>query len=400
MTFWIPASIFVAACAGYALLDLWLQRGLRRLRSRESASAEKPPPESVTVLVAARNEESNLPGLLDALLGQEYPQDRLQIVIVDDRSQDGTSAVLADYARRFPGRLETTHVTQTAAGISPKKNALLLGLELARGTWIATTDADCRMGPHWLSGLSREFSPSVGMVLGLTCYEEPATGFDWGRGTQALEFISYGVVSAALVGLGFPVHANANNLAYRRQAFDAAAAFGKHGRVVSGDDDFVLQEIHATGRWRIRFCTAPEARVRTAPPESWQHFWEQRKRWASKCGLYRPRQAAFLAAIFLFYAAVPILLLAGLHDARFAWVAVAGFSVKTLADYAVMRQGLRDFELRRLLRFFPLTALLHVPVILAAVVAGSRGSFTWKGQRLPRRLPLPAVSALPRKPPA
>jgi cellulose synthase/poly-beta-1,6-N-acetylglucosamine synthase-like glycosyltransferase len=209
---------------------------------------------------------------------------------------------------------------------------------------------------------------------------------------QALEFASYGVVSAALVGLGFPVHANANNLAYRRDAIVEAAAFRKHGHVVSGDDDFVLQEIHATGRWGIRFCADPEALMRTAPPDSWAHFWEQRKRWASKCGLYRPKQALFLAAIFAFYAAIPLLLAAGFWDQRLFWLGASGFALKSLADFKVMRRGLSDFGLGTLLRFFPLTALLHIPLILAAVMAGTFGGFRWKGQRMARTLTPPLHS--------
>jgi cellulose synthase/poly-beta-1,6-N-acetylglucosamine synthase-like glycosyltransferase len=201
-----------------------------------------------------------------------------------------------------------------------------------------------------------------------------------------LEFASHGIVSAAMVGLGFPVNANANNLAYRRKAFDEAGAFQSHASVVSGDDDFVLQEIHATGRWAIRFCPNPGCLTRTAPPDSWNHFWEQRKRWASKCVFYRPRQTVFLAGIFLFYAAIPALLLAGFWDLRLAWLGLGAFSVKTLADFAVMRQGLRSFGLASLLRFFPVTALLHIPLILAAVTAGNLGGFIWKGQRLSRRV--------------
>jgi hypothetical protein len=158
--------------------------------------------------------------------------------------------------------------------------------------------------------------------------------------------------------------------------------------VVSGDDDFTLQEIHATGKWAIRFCAAPGALVRTSPPAGWRDFWEQRKRWAGKCMHYRPQQAIFLGLVFAFYAAIAALLLAGLFhlgDGAAGLLGLAGFAVKTLADWAVMRAGLRLFNLSPLLRFFPLTATLHIPLVLGAVAAGSLGGFTWKGQRLARK---------------
>ncbi len=342
----------------------------------------------VTVLIAARDEESNLPSTLDALLQQEWPADRLQIVVVDDRSVDGTPAVLSDYAARYPGRVDSLRIEALPPGMSPKKHALLRGLEQARGEWIAVTDADCTMGKRWLTALGTEFYDDTGMVIGLTAYLEPDSGYSPSGGTRALEFISYGISAAALVGLGFPVIANANNLAYRRRAFDEAGAFARHGTVVSGDDDFTLQEIHATGNWAIRYCAAPEARVETTPPETWGHFWEQRKRWAGKCVHYRPAQLAFLLAVFAFYAAIAVLLTLGLFhvgDGSLGLLGVIGFLVKTLADLWVMRSGFRLFGLMPLLRFFPFTAALHIPLVLSATVAGSFGSFTWKGQKLGRK---------------
>ena len=125
--------------------------------------------------------------------------------------------------------------------------------------------------------------------------------------------------------------------------------------------------------------------MRTAPPDSWNHFWEQRKRWASKCGFYRKEPLMFLVAVFAFYAAVPLLLFAGFWSAHWAWLGLIVFLIKSLADLAVMRVGLKIFRLNSLLRFFPFTAVLHIPLLLAAVVAGNWGGFTWKGQRLSSR---------------
>jgi cellulose synthase/poly-beta-1,6-N-acetylglucosamine synthase-like glycosyltransferase len=383
--------LFLTACTVYVLLDLWLVHGLRALRSQaptplhpKTEDDDKP---LVTVLIAARDEEDNLPRTLNALLAQDWPASRTQIVVVDDRSVDNTPEVLRDYAARFPG-IDVVTVEVLPPGLSPKKHALMRGLEVARGSWIAVTDADCVMGPAWLSGLAREFADDVGMVLGLTAYHEPVKGFTPASGARALEFVSYGINAAGLVGLGFPVIANANNLAYRRRAFDEAGGFARHGDVVSGDDDFTLQEIHATGQWAIRYCTAPATLMHTKAPDTWGQFWEQRKRWAGKCLHYRPRQVAFLGLIFAFYLAIALLILAGLFcigDGTLGLLGLIGFTVKTAADFAVMREGLKIFGLSPLLRFFPFSGAMHIPLVLGAVAAGSLGRFTWKGQRLARR---------------
>ncbi|HEX2613299.1 MAG TPA: glycosyltransferase [Fibrobacteria bacterium] len=380
--------LFLFACVGYALLDLRLIRGLERLQ--EGSSRDPLEPSSVdlpvvTVLVAARDEEANLPRTLDALLAQDWPRDKLQVVVADDRSTDGTAAVLADYVARHPGLVEAVTVTELPPGMSPKKNALARGLDAARGEWIAVTDADCVMGPGWLAALAAEFGGNTGMVLGLTAYEEPPRGFEPAEGTRALEFVSYGIVASGLIGLGFPVMGNANNLAYRRRAFDEAGGFARHGAVVSGDDDFTLQEIHATGKWSVRYCVNPKALVRTAPPENWARFWEQRKRWAGKTVHYRRKQVFFLSLIFAFYASIALLLLAGLFhlgDGSLGLLGLAGLAVKTAADFAVMKKGLELFGLSPLLRFFPFTAALHIPVMVGSFLAGTFGGFTWKGQKM------------------
>ena len=53
---------------------------------------------SVTVLVPARNEEANISKCLDSLLNQNYPSDKLEIVVIDDDSEDSTAEIVNDYA--------------------------------------------------------------------------------------------------------------------------------------------------------------------------------------------------------------------------------------------------------------------------------------------------------------
>jgi hypothetical protein len=248
------------------------------------------------------------------------------------------------------------------------------------------------MGPLWVSSLVEEFSEKTGLVLGMTSYYRLSPNGSsspppfWG--TQALEFISYGIVAAALVGLRFPVHGNANNIAYRRKVYDLASGFDGHGRIVSGDDDFLIQSIHALGRWDIRYAVRPESQVQTEPPLTLRQFWEQRKRWASKCGFYKPKQAAFLAAIFLFYSTILTFLVLGpvMGSLGLFLVGLGSWGVKTGMDYLVMRKGLTLFGRKELLSHFTSASLVHIPLIIAAVVAGTLVGFTWKGQIHKRKL--------------
>ncbi len=77
---------------GYALL-LWLQVRLHR-----RPVLAKPLEADVSIIIAVRNEEANLPGKLENLSRLDYPKDRLQIVIASDGSTDRTAAILQENA--------------------------------------------------------------------------------------------------------------------------------------------------------------------------------------------------------------------------------------------------------------------------------------------------------------
>lgn len=373
----------------YALLTRSLLQGLSRLREQNPGFSPQseantdlnvdPALPRLAVLIAARDEAENLPDLLTSLMHQDYPADAFTVWVVDDRSADSTPRILAEFAAKYSGRLHYRRVEKVPAGVSPKKHALSLALKEAKGDIFVTTDADCRMSPKWLRTVARHFTPETGLVLGLTTYtRNPKARF--GQGIADLEFASYAFVAASLVGLGFPVTGNANNIAYRREAHEDQKKTLRHDHLISGDDDFLLQGIHATGKWKIRYMLAPESAVTTAPPDNARHFWEQRKRWASKCLHYQPRQVVFLGLIYAYYAGILLgLLLAGLGPI-FGCIALGAFILKTSCDYLVMRKATALFGQSDLMRSFIGAALLHIPLIVFAVIAGSLGSFTWKGQ--------------------
>lgn len=385
-----PLLIFLGAANSiYAYLNLKLLRGLANLsRPRPTPPSSLP---TVTLLMAARNEEGRIRKCLDRLRLQDYPWDKLQIVVVNDRSTDATAAILREYAERWPGRFNAITLTETAAGFSPKKYALSRGLLQATGEIIVTTDADCIMPPAWISALVSEFGEDTGLVLGMTSYYPMAKPVAL-AGTQALDFLSHGVVAAALIGLRFPVHGNANNIAYRRKVYDQSAGFASHGGIVSGDDDFLIQSIHKLGKWRIRYSIQPESQVQTEPPVSLGQFWEQRKRWASKTSLYQTKQTAFLAGIFAYYSLIPICILGGIFHRGLLAAGLASWGVKLATDWLVMRKGTEVFAKRDLMKHYPITSVIHIPLIIAAVLAGSFGKFTWKGQTHSRRV-APAAAA-------
>lgn len=117
-----------------------------------------PPLPAMSVLVAARNEEAQIAMRLDDLLAQDYPPDRLEVIVASDASEDGTDAAVAGYAARGVRLVRC----EERAG---KVGALNRALRHASGRVLVFTDAASRFRPGTLRALAAPFEdPEVGCV--------------------------------------------------------------------------------------------------------------------------------------------------------------------------------------------------------------------------------------------
>ncbi|HWZ26280.1 MAG TPA: glycosyltransferase family 2 protein [Verrucomicrobiae bacterium] len=95
----------------------------------------------ISLLFAARDEEEKLPGALATLAQIDYPE--LEIIGVDDRSEDATGRILDEFAASHP-RFRAIHVKELPAGWLGKPHALQQAYEASSGEWLLFTDADVR----------------------------------------------------------------------------------------------------------------------------------------------------------------------------------------------------------------------------------------------------------------
>lgn len=118
----------------------------------------------VVVLVPAHNEAKVIGGMLDALLEQDYPPDRLTIVPINDRSTDATAAIVDQYAQSHPGRIVPFHRRD---GIGGKAAALRDATPHFGGQVHLVFDADYLPGHSLVKQLVAPFfDPEVGAVMG------------------------------------------------------------------------------------------------------------------------------------------------------------------------------------------------------------------------------------------
>ena len=115
---------------------------VRRLDEQPACAPGQLP--RVSVIVPAHNEERELESAVRSLVNQDYPD--LEIILVDDRSSDGTGAIMDGLARQDP-RIRVLHIKDLPQGWMGKQHALWRGWQVATGAWLLFTDADVHMEP-------------------------------------------------------------------------------------------------------------------------------------------------------------------------------------------------------------------------------------------------------------
>lgn len=385
----VLAAVFYAALIGF-----WAV-GFRRVR-REAETVQVPEAATlpvVSVVVAARDEEANIETCLRSILGNDYPAEAFEVIVVDDFSEDRTPAIVKrlqhEYRRVLAGSrdastADTTSLRMVRMGdhateaIGHKRHAIHRGIQAARGALILTTDADCIAGPRWIRSMTACFAADTGFVAGPVRYRPGKTLF--GR-LQALEFLALITTGAGGIGMGKPNMCNSANVAYRRDIYDRFGGLDSQDSVHPGDDEILAQRLAAETTWKVRFCARPDALIETDPVLDARAFWAQRRRWAGTGPRYpHGSLVAVIVGVYLFY----VVLLAGLVAAFFVpalWPAVAGaLLLKIGSETTLLYPACVHFGQRRLFRYFLLEQLVQIPYVVFVGVAAAVGSTQWKGR--------------------
>jgi glycosyltransferase involved in cell wall biosynthesis len=274
--------------------------------AEEAADEPGADTEPVSIVVCARNELDNLRRLLPLLLQQDYPAG-FEIVLIDDRSRDDTLLYAQQLAQYYPDRFRLVTVDRTPEGFSPKKYALTLGIKAARHAHLLFTDADCIPATNqWVRLMQRGFAqggrqPQAEVVLGFSAYTE-APGFlnkliRYETLLTAAQYLSFAWRGRPYMGVG-------RNLAYTRGCFQATKGFASHIRLLSGDDDLLVQDA-VQQRQRVAVVAEASAHTLSEPASSWGAWWQQKRRHLSAGRRYRLadrfRIGMFIMANALFY---------------------------------------------------------------------------------------------------
>ncbi len=140
---WAALGIGLAGLGGWLVKawpvcrTMWHGRCLSRVRTNGVSQMGRLP--RVSVIVPACDEEGAIRRCLESLVGQDYPD--LEIVAINDRSSDGTGAIMDQVAAASP-RVGVEHIKELPAGWLGKNHANAVGAERATGDWLLFTDGD------------------------------------------------------------------------------------------------------------------------------------------------------------------------------------------------------------------------------------------------------------------
>ncbi len=228
---------------------------------------------SISILLAARNEEKVLAHCLQSLAAQLPESYQYEVWIANDGSTDATEAIALSFTSRFP-HFHLHNVEGTVGKAKGKANALAQIARLAKGKWLLMTDADMLLPNLWASSMVKLAEQQQADLL---------TGFTIVNGSsvfaqlQSCEWAFALSLTKLSSELGFPVTAMGNNLAIRKAAYEQTG--GYENIAFSVAEDFALFEAVRQAGGKSTQIISAEVTGITLPVDSWGQLLQQRKRW-------------------------------------------------------------------------------------------------------------------------
>jgi len=362
----------------------WLALGVRRAAAATAAAGARPDLAaslpSVSIVVAARDEEAALGPCLESLRRQEYGGP-LEVVVVDDGSTDGTAEVARQQAALPGAAVWLVGAPEPPAFRCRKKSALAAGIAASTGELLLFTDADCRAPSSWVGSTVARFGPGVGLVAG---YATRRGSAGLRGGLVQLDNLMVAALGAGSTGMGQLLSCTGRNLAYRRAVYDQVGGFSRIGHLVGGDDVYFARLVAAETDWLAAYHLARDAAVQSdAGPPGLSGLLNQKVRHAAKAARYGggARLAGALAYLYHFLIALGAAQVLGWGHAPVVWAAAWGS--KWVADAFLVAQLGRRVGERPRLALLPLLELVYIPYVLLFTVAGRLGLFRWKASPVP-----------------
>ncbi|MCG9791633.1 glycosyltransferase [Flavobacterium algicola] len=331
---------------------------------KEPLQSDVAPKTKFSIIVPFRNEEHNLPTLLNSIALLNYPVNLFEVILVDDDSID--TFLVPNH--KFKIKL----IVNKRISKSPKKDAIVTAMQTVTSDWVITTDADCIVSINWLATLDQYIQNNeVKMVAGAVDYQ---CNNSFLHHFQQLDLASLQGATIGSFGVRNGFMCNGANFAYSKTFFFELNGFEGNNSIASGDDVFLLQKAIAYASDQVHYLKSQETIITTKPLNDWQSLFYQRVRWAAKTSSYHSTFGKLLG-IFVFTGNLSIIL--AFYFLGF-WIALLLFTVKVCIDTMLIVRTNKFLRSRN--QFLITSSILYPFWSVTVAVYSIFGSYKWKGR--------------------
>lgn len=377
MNFITIILLAIYACLIFYYRHSWLQIPA----FKQVTSSEDMPLTPISVIIPARNEEENMRDCLESVLNQSYPNNRFEVIVVDDFSTDGTAEIVKTFSGKNVRLISLSDQLEEGEINSYKKKAIEVAIQNATGDLIITTDADCIASPKWLETIASFYQKnnSAFIAAPVIFYEEDS----FLKIFQSLDFMTLQGITGASVHKKFHSMCNGANLAYEKKVFAEVNGFKDIDHIASGDDMLLMHKIFKKYPDRVHFLKSSKAVVRTKAAETLLEFFNQRIRWASKADKYSDKRiTAVLFLVYFLNAWILFLGICSMFNAAVFTTFIIALIIKTIVELLFLYPVTKFFNKVKLLWWFPGAQPFHILYTVIAGWLGKFGSYKWKERKV------------------
>lgn len=372
---YIAFAIFLS----YTILMLYIIYGWNKIQLFTPDQHEQTP---ITLIIPARNEDQNIANCLHSILNQNYPTDKLQIIVVDDNSTDRTFELANEIATKSQFGISIIKLSDYK--IESKKSAIQKAVAIAKNNLMVTTDADCVHHPDWLLSISDFYQKSkckmIVAPVRLGCTNSFLEKF------QVDEMLELSILTAGSIANQKPIMCNGANLAFEKTAFEEVHGYEGNYNIASGDDIFLMRKISKQfGNDSIQYLKAKEVIVKTKAVKYFSEFINQKIRWASKSFFSTSFWNGFVGGIiFLSNLLIPALVFCyfacSFISPMFLIICIAS---KFIIDFLLLHLAAKFFGKRVNPLLFLVEEIVYpIYLITIFILALTKRNYYWKGRKL------------------
>ena len=336
------------------------------------------PKTKITIIIPARNEEQTILKCLQSISIQQFPENLLQVIVVDDGSIDNTVTLAETFLKENFVDYKLIRMESKEPG--GKKSAILKAIEQAEGSIIITRDADSYTeNPLWLKSLVYSFEKENCDLLISPVILHGDNSFL--SNFQKFENLAINALGLSMTKIKLPFVCSGANLAYKKEKFLQCQPYQNNLNLGSGDDMFLLKSFFLN-RYSINSNTSTESIIYTGTETSFKKMLLQRLRWASKSGKINTLPVFFTGLLMLSVNALCLLALClPFVNSLYLTISLLTLTIKFIIDFLLLILSARMFKQKVSWLLLPLAFLfngIYVPVLTFASIFVKPN---WKGRR-------------------